>query len=70
LILKKSNELLNESIFWQKHESHNRYFYAYNDGELLLLRLNNFPDEPLITLIRRLDIVDMEEVPMNWVVPF
>lgn len=64
------NELIEKSIYWQKHPKNARYFYAYNDTELLLLRLNDFPDEPLLTLIKGLEILDIEEVPEHWVVPF
>lgn len=66
----KIQELINSSIYWQKHSHHERYFYAYSDTELLLLRLNGFPDEPLITLIKGIEIIDLDEVPKNWVVPF
>jgi hypothetical protein len=53
-----TGSLVKQSIYWQKNTSSERYFYAYNDGKLLLLRLNNFPDEPLLTLIIGLDILD------------
>ena len=62
--------LLKQSIYWQRHTLNQKYFFANYDGELLLLRLNNFPDEPLLTLINKLDILDIEETPANWVVPF
>ncbi|MBL0200726.1 MAG: hypothetical protein IPP81_11455 [Chitinophagaceae bacterium] len=58
------------SIIWQRHQSNNKYFYAYYNNELLLLRLNNFPDEPLLTFIRELNITDLDEPPLNWVIPW
>ncbi len=70
VINSKIEEIINSSIYWQKHSHNEKYFYAYNNKELLLLRLNDFPDEPLITLIKDLEIIDLEEVPKNWVVPF
>ena len=64
-----NQELTSRSLYWQKHSANQRYFFTYNDGKLLLLRLNDFPDEPLLTLINGLDILDLDEVPVNWVVP-
>ncbi len=58
------------SLLWQKHSINKRYFYSLNDGKLLLLRLNNFPDEPFLTLIDGLSILDLDNVPENWVIPF
>ena len=63
-------EIFKSSIYWQKHSNNQRYFYAYSNGELLLLRLNDFPDQPFLTLIRGMGIIDMEETPEDWVVPF
>lgn len=65
-----TNHLIYESIIWEKHFLNERYFYSTNNGKLLLLRLNNFPDEPLLTLIDGLNIFDLEDVPDNWIVPF
>lgn len=63
-------DIENSSIFWQKHANSFKFFFAYDNENLLLLRLNNFPDEPLLTVINGLDIRDLDEVPVNWVVPF
>jgi hypothetical protein len=38
--------------------------------DVALLRLNNFPEEPLLTLIFGLEIIDIEDVPEKWKVPF
>ena len=64
------NNFLTKSIRRQNHEHQKRYFFANIDGELLLLRLNDFPDEPLFTLIRGLEIVDIEEAPKDWYIPY
>ena len=58
------------SIYWQIHETNKRYYYAFVDGELLLLRINDFPDEPFLTLIKGLEIEDIEETPTNWIITF
>lgn len=64
------NDLIYKSIIWIKHPSNKKYFYAYHNSGLLLLRLNNFPDEPLFTLIKQLDISDIDDTPENWFIPF
>jgi len=61
-------DLVNKSIYWQKHSINKKYFFAQFDGDLLLLRLNNFPDEPLWTLIKQLEILDIEDTPETWVI--
>ncbi|WP_313531983.1 hypothetical protein [Sphingobacterium multivorum] len=40
----------------------------YNEeyDKLILLRMNNFPEEPLYTLINGLDITDLEDKPTGW----
>ncbi len=65
----KSNHLLSLSIYWQKVKETERYYYAYQNDELLLLRMNNFPDEPLYTLINKLQISDLDNLPNTWVLP-
>ena len=66
----KAEGCLKKSIYWQKHPTNNKYFYAYTDSELILLRLNNFPDESLLTLIYKLDIIDIEDAPEYWTIPY
>jgi hypothetical protein len=61
--------LLTVSIYWQRHEHNQRYFYAYRNGQLILLRINDFPDEPYCTIIMGLAIMDMEDIPVHWVIP-
>jgi hypothetical protein len=67
---KPSSPIINKPVFWERHPTNQRYFYAQDDGELLLLRQNDFPDEPYWTLIKGMEIIDLEETPDNWVVPF
>lgn len=62
--------LFSKSIFWQKHPSARRFFYAINDGKVLLLRLNNFPEEPLYTFISELEIIDFDDAPSLWVIDY
>jgi hypothetical protein len=60
--------LLRKKIIWQNHSSNARYHYTFEDGRLIYLRLNNFPDEPLYTLISGLEIIDLEDKPQDWIV--
>lgn len=62
--------LIGQSINWIKHPTNLRYYYIVLNGDVALLRLNNFPEEPLLTLIFGLEIIDIEDVPEKWKVPF
>ena len=62
--------LATESVKWQRHPSNGRYFFAYNNGDLILLRQNDFPDEPLLSIICGLEIIDLDEVPTVWEIPW
>ena len=54
-------------ILWKKHELGLRYWYSEIDGDILFLRMNNFPDEPLYTLISKKTIRDYDDLPDRWV---
>lgn len=58
--------LLNTKLIWRKHPQNERYYYIEKDERIILLRINNFPDEPLYTLINGLDIMDIEDRPAIW----
>lgn len=60
------DEILNEEIFWRKHPRHERYFFFKKNESIILLRINNFPDEPLYTVINGLEIFDIDDRPENW----
>jgi hypothetical protein len=59
-------EILNKEIFWKKNISCRGYWFANIDGKLVILRLNNFPDDPLLTFINGMEIVDMVSRPKLW----
>jgi hypothetical protein len=63
-------QLFKSTIYWQKHSQNNRYYYAYRNDQLLLLRLNDFPDEPYCTLIRSNEIIDIDDIPPEWVIEY
>jgi len=56
------------TILWKKHELNIRYWFADIDGKAVFLRMNNFPDEPLYTLISKNVIKDYDDLPQNWIV--
>ncbi|MFF5383645.1 hypothetical protein [Pedobacter suwonensis] len=58
--------LLKSNIVWKKHPVNERFFYVKQENQIVLLRINNFPDEPLFSLINGLDILDMEDRPDGW----
>jgi len=63
------NSLRRRSIEWQ-YSPHSKYeFYSCVDGVTVGLRLNNFPDESVCTLIVNDDEADLEEFPSSWALP-
>ena len=61
-----NEELISSTIFWKKHPEIGYYYYNEEYDKLILLRMNNFPEEPLFTLINGLDITDLEDKPTGW----
>ena len=64
----KIKNLLKKNIKWKNHPDKKvrRFFYCEIEGRLILLRMNNFPDEVLYTVINGLEIIDIEDKPENW----
>jgi hypothetical protein len=60
-----ANDFLSVHLNWKPNKD-TRFYYCYFNDVLLLLRMNNFPDEPLYTFIYLLDIIDIEDLPSNW----
>jgi hypothetical protein len=61
-----NEELISSTVFWKKHPDIGYYYYNEEYDKLILLRMNNFPEEPLFTLINGLDITDLEDKPTGW----
>jgi len=61
-----NNFLVKTKIHWKRIPLSKGYFYADYEKRRLILRLNNFPDEPIYTLINGLEITDIEEKPIQW----
>lgn len=62
----KLEELIKESIYFKSVPKSERYFYTEINHVIILLRINNFPEEPLYTIIQGINILDIEEKPKNW----
>ena len=63
-------EILKAKIKWERIPENIRYCSAEYNGSLLLLRINNFPDEPLFTLINGKEITDFDDLPSKWDYPY
>lgn len=55
------------TILWKKRKLNIKYWFAKLDGNTAFLRMNNFPDESLYTLISQNVIKDYDDLPQNWI---
>lgn len=55
-------------IIWKRHDKESVYWYSQIEEELMFLRMNNFPEEPLYTFISKTEIRNFNELPEKWVV--
>jgi hypothetical protein len=56
-------------IAWQKVESESFLYYTVFGGVFMKLRLNDFPAEPVCTLILNGSEHDLEDLPRGWTLP-
>lgn len=63
----KIENLLKIKVIWKKHPTSIRFFYHERGDQVFLLRINDFPDEILYTVINGLEINDMDDKPEDWV---
>jgi len=56
-------------IAWQKSEASTHIFVAEVDGETIWLRLNDFPEEPLCTVIWAEGEQDLDDLASEWTLP-
>lgn len=61
-----NGELISSTVFWKNIQTLGITNYNEEYDKLILLRMNNFPEEPLYTLINGLDITDLEDKPTGW----
>lgn len=63
------NKILESKIDWEKSKTEEYFFQTIFDGRKILLRLNDFPDEPICTIIINSQETDIEEFPEKWTLP-
>ena len=54
-------------LIWKKHPSDQRYWMSSVGNQTLYLRMNNFPEEPLYTLISSTVIENFDDLPSQWI---
>lgn len=54
-------------IIWQQHPSSQKCWIASIGDRTLYLRMNNFPEEPMYTLISSAMIEDFDDLPDKWI---
>lgn len=63
----ENKDYLREKIRWSETSDVEFPFKAVHDGDKLLLRLNDFPAEPLYTLfVNGEEIMDLDDFSNNW----
>jgi len=60
------NKLFKVSLTWKIHPNNNKYFYTKLNDKIILLRINDFPEESLFTIIDGLNIFDFDDRPSEW----
>ena len=63
------SELFKQKIEWSEEVPGGTQFYAYIDGELCQLTMNDYPDEPLYTLKWKNFSLDLDDRPNGWKFP-
>jgi hypothetical protein len=69
--MENTESLFSRSIDWQSEKPGGRgpEYYAYVDGKKWRLRMNDFPEEPLFTLIVGEQTIDFDDRPPTWTLP-
>lgn len=62
-------QIFDLKIEWREEIPGGVQFYAYVDGELCQLSMNDYPDEPMYTLRWREYSVGIDDHPPNWGLP-
>jgi hypothetical protein len=62
-------EILKQKIDWQKSDESEYIFNAVIGGKLWKLQLNDFPEEPLCTVIWEGGQQDLDDLGEHWTLP-
>lgn len=69
-MMNPSEEYLKKKIKWDRSNDSEYPYCIVIDGKTLILRLNDFPEEPLYTLIvDGEEIIDLQSIPSTWQIP-
>lgn len=63
------NELIGMKIDWTETSESPYTFQAISNDKVIKLRLNDFPEEPLCTLLFADQQIDLEDFPALWTLP-
>jgi hypothetical protein len=63
------DQLQQANVDWQNMGENPYVFQAVFRGEVVWLRLNDFPEEPLCTVIIDVAETDLHEFPKSWTLP-
>jgi hypothetical protein len=61
---------MNEEVFWRKLGPDSVEYEATVQGRACRLRMNNFPEAPLYTLIVGIEWIDLDDAPKSWHFPW
>ncbi|MFC2156093.1 hypothetical protein ACFLRB_06365 [Acidobacteriota bacterium] len=61
--------IIKQKIDWQKSDESEYIFTAMIDGKNWKLRLNDFPEEPLCTVIWEGGLQDLDDLGEQWTLP-
>ena len=62
-------EIKNSVILWEKTVLSKYVFSTPYEDDEILLQLNDFPDQPLCSLIVDDSLLNLEEMPVGWSLP-
>ena len=62
-------ELFERRIQWEEELPGGTQFFAYVEGDLCQLSMNDYPDEPMYTLMWRQFAIDLDDRPLEWSLP-
>jgi len=67
MVDKELNELLHTPLTWVREGNLSRFYYSPTlDRQHTFLRMNNFPEEPLWTIVYKGISTDLEDKPEAW----
>jgi len=62
--------VISRPVDWERSSENKYLFHAVVEGEKFFLRLNDFPEEPICTLIGQGQEIDLEEFGEHWRMPW